>query len=107
MSTKIDDGWKYKVQNLTVDGDLNDDDVLYLKDLATNGELQTLDMTGAKLENLPDNAFKDCGGLKKIILPSTLKTIGNYAFSMCGGLTFVAIPEGVTSIGKMAFYKCI
>ena len=106
LSTKIDDGWKYKVQNLTVDGDLNDDDVLYLKDLATNGELQTLDMTGAKLENLPDNAFKDCGGLKKIILPSTLKTIGNYAFFMCGGLTFVAIPEGVTSIGKMAFCQC-
>ena len=107
LSTKIDDGWKYKVQNLTADGELNDVDILYLKDLVTNGELQTLNMEDAKLENLPDNAFKDCSGLKKIILPSTLKTIGNNAFINCGGLTSVAIPEGVTSIGKMSFCQCM
>lgn len=106
LSAKIDDGWKYKITNLTVNGELNESDILYLKDLATNGVLQTLDMVGAKLENLPDHAFQDCCGLKQITLPITLKTIGDNAFFECRGLTSVELPEGVTSIGKMAFTNC-
>ena len=42
----------------------------------------------------------------KIILPSTLKEIGDRAFYYCTSLTEIEIPDGVTSIGKQAFYSC-
>ena len=41
--------------------------------------------------------------LQSVVLPDTLKTIGDYAFMNCQFLTSVTIPEGVTSIGSAAF----
>ena len=41
--------------------------------------------------------------LQSVVLPDTLKTIGDLAFMMCESLTSVIIPEGVTSIGEAAF----
>lgn len=42
----------------------------------------------------------------KLVLPSTVKTIGNNALYNCTNLTEVVIPSGVTSIGKNGFYNC-
>jgi len=44
--------------------------------------------------------------IKGIILPKTLKTIGDYAFDDCSALTSVVIPPSVTSIGVAAFRCC-
>ena len=41
--------------------------------------------------------------LEEIILPSTLKTIGDMAFFGCGKLKSIVIPEGVTEIPDLAF----
>ena len=41
--------------------------------------------------------------LQSVVLPDTLKTIGDCAFVGCQLLTSVTIPEGVTSIGSAAF----
>lgn len=49
--------------------------------------------------------FSRCTSLKKIELPSGLKTIGIDAFSE-SGLEEIHIPEGVTSIDEYAFYNC-
>ncbi len=46
------------------------------------------------------------GYVKGIILPSTLKTIGNEAFSDCVFLDSIIIPDSVVSIGKRAFSGC-
>lgn len=44
--------------------------------------------------------------IKKLTLPSSLKSIRHMAFEHCGGLTEVVIPEGVESIEDGAFRGC-
>ena len=73
-------------------------------------------------------AFKDCEYLRQIIMPSTLKNIGEQAFAFCHlsaitipgsvrrigeeafrrntGLTVAVIPDSVEEIGKDAFNEC-
>ena len=43
----------------------------------------------------------------EVLLPSTLKLIGNYALSYNSGITNIDIPFGVKSIGASAFENCI
>ena len=42
----------------------------------------------------------------EVVLPKSLKKIGDYAFYKCYNLVSVNIPVGVTSIGENAFYDC-
>ena len=42
----------------------------------------------------------------EIILPETIKTIGNHAFSGCIYVEEISIPEGVTTIEDSTFYQC-
>ena len=49
--------------------------------------------------------FAECKKLNKLILPNTLKSIGNRAFQYCS-FTSVTIPDSVTSIGSYAFLSC-
>lgn len=44
--------------------------------------------------------------VKSVVLPKSLKEIGDRAFTNCKVLTHVDIPEGVERIGKKAFYGC-
>ena len=52
------------------------------------------------------NTFKDCGGLKSIIIPSSVTSLGEYCFSECSGLTSITIPSSVTSLGYACFESC-
>ena len=51
---------------------------------------------------------KACDGkkFKSIILPNTLKEIGDYAFMACQNLQSIDIPESVKKIGIGAFKDC-
>ncbi len=51
-------------------------------------------------------AFKDCDGLKSIIIPSSVTSLGNYCFNKCSGLTSITIPSSVTSLGIYCFGLC-
>lgn len=44
--------------------------------------------------------------IEKVILPKTLKKIGDETFWYLTKLSKINIPEGVESIGRRAFYKC-
>ena len=58
---------------------------------------------------IPDNYFKDEYGyndLKKVVLPSTLTSIGASAFYGCKQLTEINLPDGLVTIGKAAFQSC-
>lgn len=46
------------------------------------------------------------GSLKSVIIPETVKTIGEMSFANCDVLTDVTIATGVTSIGTAAFVRC-
>lgn len=53
-----------------------------------------------------DYAFRDCDSLKSIVLPDTVKNIGQYAFYGCNELTSITMPNSVTTIGQSAFQYC-
>ena len=44
--------------------------------------------------------------IKDIIIPNTVKRIGNNAFSSCRFLAEIILPEGVEAVGSNAFYNC-
>lgn len=52
-----------------------------------------------------ESAFKQCGDLISVSLPSSIKSIGNSAFSSSGIVT-ITIPEGITAINQYTFSGC-
>ena len=61
------------------------------------------------VESIPDNYFKaeyQTNQLKKVVLPSSLKSIGTSAFYGCTKLEEINLPAGLQSIGNYAFARC-
>ncbi len=46
------------------------------------------------------------GAATKVVIPDSVKIIGDSAFSGCKGITSVVIPDSVQEIGLWAFYEC-
>ncbi|MDE5810790.1 MAG: leucine-rich repeat domain-containing protein, partial [Muribaculaceae bacterium] len=61
---------------------------------------------GNKVTSIGSKAFYNCDKLTEVILPASLRTIGNEAFAYAYGLSSISIPASVTSIGESAFYAC-
>lgn len=55
--------------------------------------------------SIADDAFMNCKKLKKVAIPSSVKTIGCYSFSGTG-LKSLEIPSTVKTIGQNAFMNC-
>ena len=62
---------------------------------------------GMKVTSIENYAFREYKGLKSVIIPNTVTSIGVSAFSGCEALSSVTIGNGVLSIGKYAFRNCI
>ncbi len=58
------------------------------------------------IKSIGEEAFYMCPGLKGIDIPESVTSIGEKAFMSCTSLNSVSIPEGVTSIGNNAFCYC-
>ena len=56
--------------------------------------------------NIAASAFESCKGLTKIVLPSSVATIGNYAFFECTSLKDITLSNNVKTLGNSAFYLC-
>ena len=87
------------------------DGVLYTKDMKTL-VYYPAQRSGTSYE-VPEGvtaiagvSFCDAAGLEKIILPSTLKSIGYYAFEGCGFYE-VELPEGLERMDEFVFNRCI
>ena len=74
--------------------------------------------TGAELifpknyNNLPviaiaKDSFRYLDGIKSIVIPNSVKSIGVGAFEACKGLTSVIMPDGLTNIEDWVFASCI
>lgn len=97
----VEAGYLPEVNKLIIEGELNADDWSKMKDM-TN--LTEIDLSGALIDEIPDGAFSGRWALNKVVLPSTLRTIGSRAFYETR-LTSIDIPKGVTSIKDYAFYN--
>lgn len=51
-------------------------------------------------------AFEGCAALRRVILPESLRQIGEMAFSGCSHLRLLTIPGRVQRVGTLAFAKC-
>ena len=56
--------------------------------------------------SLGASCFKDCSGLKSVIIPSSVISLGDYSFTKCTSLTSITIPSSVTSLGASCFFGC-
>ena len=48
----------------------------------------------------------DCKSITSVVIPSSVKKIGNSSFENCTGLTSVELPESLTQLGDRAFWGC-
>lgn len=55
--------------------------------------------------SVPSGVFSGCTRLKKINIPSSVKSIDTFAFMGCG-ITQAELPEGVERLGMGAFWNC-
>ena len=60
----------------------------------------------SRLETIYNAAFAGCASLIKVVLPSSVNSIGYDAFAGCTELTTVMIPAGVENISSNAFGNC-
>ena len=58
------------------------------------------------LEEIEGGAFAKCESLERIVIPSTVRRIGEGAFFRCTGLLEVVLSEGLEEIEYYAFAKC-
>ena len=69
----------------------------------TNGVITIpSEVKGFKVIKIASGAFLKCANITEVIIPETVKSIGNRAF-MLSGVSKVTIPEGVENIGDRAF----
>lgn len=116
-----------KLKNLKITGKINSQDFYFMRD--SMDMLQSLNMKEVRVSgamglkpwvkgDAPDSneekddiitrsAFNEKTSLLRVVLPDTLKGIGECAFRSCVNLTgSITIPEGVTEIGPSAFLWC-
>ena len=55
---------------------------------------------------IDENAFKDCGSIIGITLPSTIVRLGDQCFAGCSSITSFTIPNSITSWGEYCFSGC-
>lgn len=64
------------------------------------------EVDGVSVTHISSFAFKNCTGIRKIILPDTVREINWNAFEGCTGLESVNIPDGVSEIETHTFKNC-
>ena len=135
LPQKISASDKYRITNLKINGKIDGTDLGFLREMAgqsknggidpTEGKLSILDLSEAKIlcggepyitwdngyyseknDEIGNNVFSFCDGLKSITLPKNLTSIAENAFWECSGLTSITIPSSVSSISHHAFAYC-
>ncbi|MBO4802765.1 MAG: leucine-rich repeat protein [Bacteroidaceae bacterium] len=109
-----------KVIKAIVGGNINGTDFKLMRQLITEGNLASIDLSQAKILSggsaynqsyrttanvLGQHTFDDCKQLIAIQLPEKITSIGTCAFSH-SGLNEVTIPDAVVSVAEDAFAYC-
>ena len=79
----------------------------YSGDIVVPEKVMASDGVEYPVTSFGDNAFKECGELKSITIPSAVTSLGNYCFEYCYGFKTITIPSSVTSLGDGCFKQCV
>ena len=60
----------------------------------------------SSVKSIGEGAFMNCESLQEIAIPDSVTSIGDHAFEGCKSLLQVKIPNTVTNIGPSAFENC-
>ena len=85
------------------------DDGLYIAEYLGNGGTVTIpsEHNGEPIVGIGGYAFAMQSRLERVIIPDSIKTIGENAFLSCFNLTSVECGDGVENIGTSAFESCL
>ena len=89
------------VKNLTVTGEMNNTDFLLIKNQMTN--LETLDISGTNVTEIPSMAFSGRENLKTVRLPEGIIYLQDNVFSSCQKLDVVTFGNQTAIEGKIVF----
>ena len=94
------------IKDIVIPKTIDGKNVVALQDFAfyTNN-VETLIIPNT-VRTIGDECFAYCKNLTKVKMSNSLTSIGNNAFSRCTGLTSITIPSSVTTIGNNAFSGC-
>lgn len=96
-----------RCKNIIVNGKFNSEDLRLLCICSRECEMLNLkDVQVTSETKIPEWSFIDVYNLKKIILPSELRNIGDYTFCNCVCLESVQLPDGLKKIGSGSFQNC-
>ena len=59
-----------------------------------------------KVTAVADSGFRNCSGIKNLVLPASITKIGKAAFANCRSISGLNIPRQLTEIGDGAFFHC-
>jgi uncharacterized protein YjdB len=63
-------------------------------------------LEGCPITEIGANAFKEKRNISSVILPETMKVIGELAFQYCVNMNSINLPNSIHFIGKSAFIYC-
>ena len=72
----------------------------------TSITLPSVDIDGAPIQAVNDDAFQGNTSLTSVTIPSSITSIGARAFAGCSSLTSVTIPDSVVRLGSGVFSNC-
>lgn len=104
----------FLINELTLTGNLNDDDFIVLNDMTSKrGNLSYLNLADADVKSLMNKAFSWTlsenslndfdSKLIEIILPKKCQEIGSEVFNGCTKLQSISLPNALETIGMFAF----
>ena len=65
--------------------------------------LESADLSKTSMPAISDNTFEGCGNLGAAVLPEGLQIIGQYAFYKCNAIEEIILPQSLKRIGQGAF----
>lgn len=123
LSSRISDAEKLSATRLTISGEINGTDIIFIREMLINGELTDLDIenativSGGDAYNTTINAvtkdnivgkyfFENCKQMISIKLPSNAVKIEGGAFSGCKSLKKLDIPASCVEVESMIASSC-
>ena len=103
--------WNSGEEKISAILNVDENGVLTSASIANSGVNQSSEFLDGKLvignnvTSISFHAFEGCDNIKSIVLPNSIKTIGEESFYGCG-MSSIVIPNSVTTIGMYAFYGC-